>query len=229
MPNILNNFFDLFFPKECLNCGKTVEFHEKLYCLFCLSEIPITKFSQIQNNELERLFRGRLTVEAASALIFYAPKGLTKQMIHLCKYQGKHSLSQYLGQWLAKEMQDSQRFDHLDYVVPVPMHPIKRKKRGYDQVHIFARALADTLDLPMLPDVLQKENYHETQSSKNRFDRFKTLSHDFKIGDGLPIENKHVLLVDDIVTTGATMEACGSLLLHKARAKLSLACMAFTT
>ena len=228
MPYFLHHVFDLFFPKECLNCGKTVEFEKKLFCFYCLSEIPLTHYSGIHDNQLEQVFKGRLHVEAATTLTFFKRKGLVQRIIHQCKYQGNHELTSNLGSWLALEMLKSKRFDQLEYVIPVPMHPMKKKKRGYDQVAIFAEAISYELQLELIPDFLKKQTYLETQSSKNRFDRFGTLAKDFAINKNLDIKNKHVLLVDDLITTGATMEACGVLLTDQAKAKLSLASMAFT-
>ncbi|WP_434022628.1 ComF family protein [Lutimonas sp.] len=188
----------------------------------------MTKFSQISNNQLEQVFKGRLSIESASALAFFKRKGLVQKMLHQCKYLGKKELTRYLGAWLASEMKCSNRFESLDYVIPVPMHPIKKKRRGYDQVTIFASAIASELDIELLPDYLKKVHYRESQSSKNRFERFGTLVKDFRMNSTLDIKNKHVLMVDDIITTGATMEACGMLILRQANTKLSLASMAFT-
>ncbi len=228
MSNILRNVFDLFFPEECLNCGSTLEMQDKFLCLFCLSELPLTHFCEQKKNQLETNFRGRLPLEAGTSLFFFERKGLVQKLLHQLKYQGMSEIGGFLGFWLAREMQLSKRFDSIDYVIPVPMHPIKEKERGYNQVMSFASVIANELKAEFKPDLLRKVNNRNTQTTKNRFDRMKTLENDYRINEKCDIENKHILLVDDIITSGATMEACGLQLINHSPVQLSLASMAFT-
>jgi competence protein ComFC len=228
MANILTNIFNLFFSEECLYCGKVIEVRGNFLCFYCLSEMPLTNFSKHSQNELELTFKGRLPLKSATSLLYFERKGLVQKLLHQLKYHGKSEIGNFLGTWLAIEMKKSKRFDTIDFVIPIPMHPKKEKERGYNQVMGFADAIAKELGVEMIPDFLKKVNSIKAQSSKNRFDRLETLENDYKINGVASIENRHVLLVDDIITTGATMEACGFQLIHESKAKLSLASMAFT-
>ena len=228
MPNILRNIFDLFFPEECLNCGSLVEIQGKFLCIFCLSELPLTNYCTQPKNQLEMTFIGRIPLKAATSLLYFERKGAAQKLIHQLKYQGKSDLGVFLGIWLAHEMRQSNRFEEIDFVIPVPMYPKKEKERGYNQVMGFASALAKELKAELRPDVLVKVNNRKTQTSKNRFDRLKILENDYMLSDSGQIDNTHILLVDDIITSGATIEACGVQLMKHKGVQLSLASMAFT-
>jgi len=228
MPNILRDIFDLFFPEECLNCSSVLQVQGKLLCVFCLSELPLTNYSKQPKNRLEMTFRGRIPLKAATSLLYFERKGLVQKLIHRLKYHGKAEIGTFLGLWLAREIQESNRFEGIDIVIPVPMHPSKEKERGYNQVMGFASVLAKELKAELKADFLIKVNNRKTQTSKNRFDRLKILENDYQLNNSCLIDNAHVLLVDDIITSGATIEACGMQLLKQSGVQLSLASMAFT-
>ncbi len=228
MINILTNIFNLFFPEECLYCGKVLEVQGKFLCFYCLSEMPLTNFSKYPKNELEALFKGRIPLKSATALVYFERKGMIQKLLHQLKYHGKPELGNFLGTWLAIEMKKNKSYDTIDYVIPVPMHPKKERERGYNQVMGFASAIAKELNVEVLPDYLKKVNNIKSQSSKTRFDRLAILKNDYKINSLTNIENKHVLLVDDVITTGATLEACGYPIIYESKAELSLASIAFT-
>ena len=228
MPNILRNIFDLFFPEECLNCGQTVQIQGKFLCLFCLSELPLTGFSTQSKNQLETSFLGRVPLKAGTSLVYFERKGMVQKLIHQLKYEGRSEIGMFLGDWMADDMKQSQRFEGIDYVVAVPMHPKKEKNRGYNQVTGFASAIARGINAEFKPDFLRKINNRKTQTSKNRFERLKTLENDYLVGECSNIDDKHILLVDDIITSGATIEACSNQLMKHKGVQLSLASMAFT-
>ncbi|MDN3643469.1 phosphoribosyltransferase family protein [Lutimonas halocynthiae] len=173
-------------------------------------------------------FIGRIPLKAATSLFYFERKGAVQKLIHQLKYQGKSDLGIFFGLWLAREMEQSNRFEGIDFVIPVPMHPKKEKERGYNQVIGFASAIAKELQAELRPDVLLKVNNRKTQTSKNRFDRLKILENDYKLHSSDQIKNAHILLVDDIITSGATIEACGIQLMKHNGVQLSLASMAFT-
>ncbi len=228
MVNILTNIFNLFFPEECLYCGKVLEVQGKFLCFYCLSEMPLTNFSKYHKNELEGLFKGRIPLKSATSLVYFERKGMIQKLLHQLKYHGKPELGNFLGTWLAIEMKKNKSFDTIEFVIPVPMHPEKEKERGYNQVMGFASAIAEEFNVEVLPDYLKKVNNSKSQSSKTRFDRLAILKNDYKINSCTNIENKHVLLVDDVITTGATLEACGHPIIYESKAELSLASIAFT-
>lgn len=228
MPNILTDLFDLFFPQECLNCGKLLEIRGEFLCFSCLSELPLTHFSFQVGNELETSLKGRIPVKAATSLLFFEKKGLVQQLMHELKYHNKPEIGSFLGKWLGEEMMESKRFELIDFVVPVPLHPDRERERGYNQVHLFAEFLAHALQAELKEDLLIKIRNSETQTLKNRQKRFLSKEKEFILNEAGLIKNKHILLVDDTITSGATMQACADLLLSVSGVELSLASMAFT-
>lgn len=226
--NIWTDLFDIFFPESCLNCGKLQEIKGKFLCFSCLSELPLTHFSFQVENELENSFKGRIHLESAASLLYFEKKGLVQKLIHELKYKNRPEIGVFLGKWLADEMQASKRFELIDYVVPVPLHPLKEKKRGYNQVHFFAHSLADGLNAEMLPDLLQKIINNKTQTVRNRQQRIENDQEQYRATDTLLIKDKHILLVDDTITTGTTIQACADSLKMVTGLKLSLASMACT-
>ncbi len=228
MPNILADIFDLFFPQECLNCGKLLEIRGEYLCFTCLSQLPLTHFSFQVGNELEISLKGRIPVNAATSLLFFEKKGMVQRLMHELKYHNKPEIGSFLGKWLGEEMVESKRFELIDFVVPVPLHPSRERERGYNQVHLFAKFLAQALQAELKEDLLIKIRNSETQTLKNRQKRFLSKEKEFILNEVGLIKNKHILLVDDTITSGATMQACADLLLSVSGVRLSLASMAFT-
>ncbi len=229
MPNILSDLFDLFFPQVCVNCGRILQINGRFLCFYCLSEMPLTHFSFMPKNAVEITFKGRVPVRAATSLLYFEKKSLVQNLIHRLKYHQQPEIGVFLGQWLGEEMLISKRFDTIDFVIPVPLHPNKEKSRGYNQVMLFAESLSAQLKVELRPDLLIKIVDRKTQTQKRRSDRISDISEDYYIKDHDSIKNKHILLVDDIITTGATLEACSYQLLNVSGVQLSFASMAFTT
>lgn len=228
VPNILTDLFDLFFPPACINCSELLQIKDKYLCFSCLSELPLTHFSCQAGNELETSFRGRIPVHAATSLFYFQKKGIVQKLIHELKYHHQPKIGSFLGQWLGEEMVASKRFELIDIVVPVPLHRDKERKRGYNQVHSFAKSLAIALKADLKLTLLEKSRSGQTQTLKNREQRMMREEQEYMLKDAMLLENKHVLLVDDTITTGATMKACADPLCHVSGLKLSLASMAFT-
>lgn len=228
MPNILTDLFDMFFPPACLNCRKLLEIRDAYLCFSCLSELPLTHFSVQAGNELEASFKGRIPVIAATSLLFFEKKGMVQKLMHELKYHNKPEIGSFLGKWLGEEMVASKRFEMIDFVVPVPLHPNRERERGYNQVHFFAKYLAQALHAELKLHLLEKIRNSETQTAKNRQKRFMSKEKDFILNKTDLIRNKHILLVDDTITSGATMQACADLFLSVPGVKLSLASMAIT-
>jgi ComF family protein len=191
--------------------------------------MPLTHFSFMPKNAVEITFKGRVPVRAATSLLYFEKKSLVQNLIHRLKYHQQPEIGVFLGQWLGEEMLISKRFDTIDFVIPVPLHPNKEKSRGYNQVMLFAESLSAQLKVELRPDLLIKIVDRKTQTQKRRSDRISDISEDYYIKDHDSIKNKHILLVDDIITTGATLEACSYQLLNVSGVQLSFASMAFTT
>lgn len=225
---ISTDLFDLFFPETCLNCGNLQEIRGKYLCFFCLSEVPLTNFSFQSENELENSFKGRIPLHAATSLMYFEKNGMVQKLIHELKYNNKPEIGTFLGKWLAEEMRSSKRFEMIDLVVPVPLHPDKQKKRGYNQVHAFAHSLAEGLNARLGLHLLRKIRNNQSQTSKNRQQRVVTKEDQYLVTDKILLKGKHILLVDDTITTGATMQACADSLSAVSDIKISLASMACT-
>lgn len=228
MPNILKDLFDLFFPPACINCSELLQIKDKHLCFACLSELPLTHFSCEAGNELETSFRGKIPVQAATSLFYFQKKGIVQKLIHELKYRHQPKIGSFLGKWLGEEMAVSKRFELIDIVIPVPLHRDKERKRGYNQVHSFAKSLAIALKADLQVNLLEKIKNGQTQTLKNREQRMIIGEQEYLLKDSILLENKHILLVDDTITTGATMKACADPLCDVTGLKLSLASMAFT-
>jgi len=226
--NPIRDIFELFFPKLCSHCDTHLGTNEALICLPCRFELPQASFSSQKGNDLEKTFYGRIPIVFATSLLRYNRKGITQHLIHQLKYKGKQELGTFFGEWLGTELIETTRCPQFDFVVPVPLHDKKLRDRGYNQVGKFGRKIAEILNIPFDETVLMRRLDSKTQTSKLRIERFKDLQEKFFILNGALFENKHILLVDDVVTTGATLEACAIKLQEIKGIKVSLATIAFT-
>ena len=224
----LKDIFNLFYPKLCVGCDEPLVKNETKICLKCRFELPVANFTNIADNMVERTFYGRVKIEYATTLLFYRTKGLSQKLIYQLKYKGKQDIGRLLGQWLGNDLKESERFPCVDFIVPVPLHPKKLKKRGYNQLSTFGGSLSQILNIPFISDVLIKESITDTQTLKKRIERWKNVDEIFHLTDNTVFKNKHILLIDDVITTGATLEACALELSKTKGIKISIATMAFT-
>lgn len=218
----------MFFPEVCRACGNHLSDNELQICTNCRHQLPLTNFHSDKENAVHKMLYGRVPLEHATALLHFSKKGIVQQLMHNLKYRGHESIGQFLGEWLGNELQTETGYTAVDIVIPVPLHKSKLRKRGYNQVDLFGRALAISLEAEYNPSVLVKSVNSKTQVFKNRLNRNFKATNDFEIVNGSSLEHKHILLVDDIITTGATVESCASQLLKIEGLKLSLATMAIT-
>ncbi len=223
---MLNSLTDLFFPKVCYACNHLLADNEKYVCTSCRHKLPVTNFHFNSDDSVNRVFYGRVPIVHATALLRYEKKGLTKSLIHNLKYKGFEEIGLFLGNWLGSELSTVEEYSDIDLIIPVPLHKKKLRKRGYNQVAIFAQQLAKHLDAIYVDDVLIKTSNTSSQVTKNRISRWLHNSEIFRIANIEKIDYKHVLLVDDIITTGATLEACANILQQAKNVKISIATMA---
>jgi ComF family protein len=190
--------------------------------------LPLTSFHSDTNNAVHKMLYGRVKLEQATALLHFSKKGIVQQLMHNLKYRGEQEIGKVLGEWLGEELASIEGYKTIDVVIPVPLHKAKLKSRGYNQVDYFGIALAKALNADFNTSVLVKTTNTKTQVFKDRLKRNFNQTTNFKIISGNVLEDKHILLVDDIITTGATIEDCANCLLHIDGIKLSLATMAIT-
>ncbi len=224
----LKDILNIFFPEICVCCNDQLTHNEKIVCLTCRHDLPLTNFSFEPNNLVEKSFYGRSRIENATALFYFLKKGKTQQLIHELKYNKQQQVGYFAGDWLGSELVESKRFDNIDYVIPVPLHPKKLKSRGYNQVTTFGESLAKQLNTQYNDTILIKVSSTKTQTKKLRLDRWKNVQELFVIKNDDTLKNKHILLIDDIITTGATLESCCNAFAKIEGLKISIACIAYT-
>ncbi len=225
---MIKNLLNLFFPKVCLSCNNHLLDNELQICTNCRHELPLTNFHDDKSNAVHKTLYGRVQLENATALLHFSKKGRVQQLIHNLKYRGYEEVGDLLGAWLGAELKMIPSYNEIDVVLPVPLHKSKQRARGYNQVDRFARHIASAIKADYQPSVLIKQFNTSTQVFKDRLKRSASKGEMFKIVDDTSLRNKHVLLVDDIITTGATIEDCAEPLLKIEGIKLSLATMAIT-
>lgn len=206
--SIWNDCWELFFPRCCVVCGKRLLKAERDLCIQCLAKLPRTNLHQQKNNEMEQAFWGRFPIERASAFLYYSKGGDVRKLLYALKYYGHRQVGEVLGRYMACEMVDADFFNGIDCIIPVPLHPQKLRIRGYNQSELLARGVSSVTGIPVLTDRLCREQHTETQTHKSRYGRWKNVNEMFSLNTHYSLKDKHVLLVDDVFTTGATLIAC---------------------
>ncbi|MBE7640834.1 MULTISPECIES: ComF family protein [Salegentibacter] len=225
---MFHDLTNLFYPKICNCCDTQLLKAEKVICTACLHQLPTTNYHLDNENTTKKVFDARLSLENATSLLYFRKKGLVQKLIHNLKYRKQEDVGYFLGNWLGDQLASHPGFSNVDCVLPVPLHHKKLKKRGFNQVAAFSKVLANKLNAKYIDDVLVKKSGSRTQTLKKRLGRWGVIDATFMIENQKKLENKHLLLVDDLVTTGATLEACGNKLLQIKNTKLSIATMAIT-
>jgi ComF family protein len=205
---MLLNLLNLFYPKVCAGCETILLHNEYVICTHCRHEIPLTLHHTFDNKEVKDKFYGRLDLHFVGALFYFHKKGIVQEMIHKLKYKGHEEIGTAIGLWYGSELKDHPIGKDVDVIIPVPLHKNRLKKRGYNQVTTFGQALATTLNIPFNPHVLIRSKYTETQVWKSLVERSNVTDKGFEAVDDEALHGKHFLLIDDVITTGATLEAC---------------------
>jgi ComF family protein len=216
----------LFFPHVCKCCYAEISQHDQYICPGCLADLPYTGFTQLYANPVEKIFFGRVPVEAATSLFFFTPASSVQKLIHQIKYNGQQQLAVYLGKMMGREMQASPRFEGLDMIVPLPLFKTREKQRGYNQAALLAVGISDTTGLPLAGKAVKRVRESLSQTRKTRAERWQNVEGLFSVSENLG-ENRHILLVDDVITTGATLDACASAILREKGNKVSIMTLAY--
>lgn len=224
----LHDFFSLFFPRTCHACGETLVSGETCICTFCQFHLPFTRFSREKENKLTEIFWGRAPIETGAPLFYFQKGGKVQHLIHRFKYKGFLEIGHFLGVLHGNDLRESPYYQGLNMVVPVPLHPAKVRKRGFNQSEIFGRGIAESLNIRLVTNGLLRIIPTSTQTRKTRFRRWENVESVFHIPDPKVFENKNILLVDDVVTTGSTLEACAQKLMEVDGTKVWLATIAIT-
>lgn len=218
----------LFFPHCCAGCGNDVLAPEQLLCLACISRLPLTNFHRYTGNPVENIFRGRLPLISAASYCYFTKDSLLQHLLHQFKYKDQREIGYWFGRRMGETLMASPHFIKPDALIPIPLFAARERKRGYNQASILCDGMAETTGLPVWKNIITRTSLTETQTRKNRIERWKNIEGRFALQNAAAIQGKHILLVDDVITTGATLEACGQTLLTAGNVQLSIATLAFT-
>ncbi|MFI5188192.1 MAG: ComF family protein [Chitinophagales bacterium] len=226
---IKDSFLHVLFPHVCSGCGSDIINNESRLCLQCISEMPETNFHLHINNPVEKIFWGRIPVSNATSQYYFTKESLMQHIMHQLKYRGNKELGKQLGRLIGRDLQQANRFKSIDALIPLPLFPAKEKKRGYNQATVLCEGIADVMNIELIRDAIVRIQHTETQTKKGRMERWQNIEGKFELIRPEKIHDKHVLLVDDVITTGATLEACGQEILKVDNTKLSIATLCFAS
>lgn len=224
----VHNLFNLFYPNNCVCCHQNLLDQEKIICIDCRIDLPFVDNGDFKSNQLTQTLEGRVLIENGASFLYYHPTGKVKQLMHQLKYKNNQEVGTFLGNWFAYTLLESKKFTRIDYIIPVPLHQKKLRKRGYNQLTKLGESFSRVLQIPFLEDVLTRNSANKTQTGKKRLERFTNVDTKFSLSKANIINNKHLLLIDDVITTGATLEACSKELLKADNVKISMATIALT-
>jgi ComF family protein len=226
---LARSLFHLFFPHCCPGCGNDVLDHEQLLCLGCISHLPVTNFHLHTGNQVENIFRGRLPLVSATSYCYFTKDSLLQHLLHQFKYNNHPEIGHWFGRRIGESLLASAHSTLPDALIPIPLFAARERRRGYNQASIVCEGISEVTGIPVWKDIVIRTSSTETQTRKNRIERWQNIEGRFALQHPATIRDKHLLLVDDVVTTGATLEACGRTLLAAGNVQLSIATLAVTS
>ena len=229
MPLIWNDILRFFYPHTCIGCGSELFDLKHFLCIDCLRTLPKTGFEKVTENQTAKLLAGRLPIEKGCSWLFFEKGSTTQKLIHQLKYRNNKPLGEFLGFAMGKQLEESNWFDGMDLLIPLPLNKKKMNIRGYNQSEVICRGLSDATGLPVEEVAVIRTVFTETQTKKSRIQRWRNVAEVFDLLDTGHLDGKHALLVDDVVTTGATLDACGQVLLKVNGLKLSVLTLAIAS
>lgn len=229
LKTIFSSTLHLFYPHVCTGCGSDLLQEDHLLCIKCIHQLPHTHFAPMVNNPVEKYFWGRLPLTAAYSQFYFSKEFLLQHLIHRLKYRGDTTIGFYLGGIMGKTLLKCDRFNAVDALIPLPLYAEKEHKRGYNQATVICNGMAAEMNIPVLNNAVIRRHATETQTRKHRTERWDNVKDSFKVAAPGELSGKHLLLVDDVVTTGATLEACGNVILQEDNIRLSIATLAYAS
>ncbi len=225
--NILSDLLWLLFPELCASCDKALNSGEVCLCTYCRLHLPKTNFHLEAENPIVKQFWGKVNVNAAAAYYYFSKGEKVQHLIHQLKYRGKKEVGNFVGEAYGIDLKQAGLFTNAEIVVPVPLHPSKFRKRGYNQSDFFGEGISKAMKIPFSADALKRNLATETQTRKHRYERFENVDRVFEISKPGLLKGKHVLLVDDVITTGSTLTACAEAILELPGTTVSIVAMAY--
>ena len=208
-------------------CGNVMFHQEKVICTKCLYNLPKTNFWNYKDNPVSEIFWGRMELYSAASFLFFNKGSRVQRMMHNLKYRGKKDVGLFLGELMGRELRKSEFFNTAEVIIPVPVHPKKKLKRGYNQSDLIAEGLAKSMKIEIQKENLVKTINTESQTKKSRYERWLNVNSTFKVKNPELLKHKHIILVDDVITTGATIEACANVLKNIEGTKVSVISLAY--
>ena len=222
-----DDFISLLFPRICYGCGNHLLRNESLICTECYVVIPRTGYHTVKDNPVAQLFWGRCLIEKAAAFSFYNKGSRIRNLIHNLKYKGIKEIGFELGKIYGLSLKSSGFTDDIDLIIPVPLHPSKKRIRGFNQSELISAGISEVTGIEVDATSLSRTTASETQTRRSRYERWTNVEGIFRISDPDVLRGKHVLLVDDVITTGSTIESCANELLRVEGLKVSAVALAF--
>lgn len=223
LKNALNSVLDFIYPRVCVSCENILIKQEKHLCLNCLMNLPKTNSHLIETELIDRKFWGKINVKNTYSYLKFTKKGRVQEILHALKYRNKPDLAEYMGKLYGIDLKEVGFENEIDFIIGIPLHIDKEKIRGYNQANAFAKGLSEALNVPYLTDIMIRNTFTDSQTKKgSRFGRYKNIEGVFELKQQEEIVNKRIALVDDILTTGSTLEVAGELLLEKGCRELSI-------
>lgn len=228
MISIAKSLLQLVYPHYCIGCGSDHLGLQQQLCSRCTHQLPETGFFRQHNNPVEKAFFGRIRVNQAGALYYFTKQSLVQELMVQLKYhQNKHA-GLFLGRMMGYALRSEPRFADVDLLVPLPLNPKKEFKRGYNQAEVICEGIREVWSRPLLTKAVQREKFTDSQTTQNRLSRWQNMEGVFQVTQPDQLINQHILLIDDVITTGATLEACGQAILSVPNCRLSIAAAAYT-
>ena len=226
---LCESLLHLAFPHICEGCGTDIIPPDHYLCIQCLSKLPDTHYESHASNPVEKIFWGRLPITAATSKYYFTKDSILQHLLHQFKYRGHQRLGLYLGRRMGSMLINNPRFEDVEALVPLPLFPEKERRRGYNQAMVLCTGINEVWKRPIINDAVVRIRATESQTKKNRIERWQNMEDRFQLKDPLALSHKHVLLIDDVVTTGATLEACGRAILQAENTRLSIATLCIST
>lgn len=226
--NMITDFLSLIFPDLCQACGNSLFKGEHIICLKCRHHLPGARFAEDPRNPAAQVFWGRVPARAVITAFLYNKGNTIQKLVHQFKYRGVKEIGLFLGEELGREFLKNKYGNEIDLIIPVPLHRRKQKKRGFNQSEIIGKGVSIVMGAELNTSTLYRRSFSSTQTRKSKYQRWENVEHIFHLRNPDMIKNKHILLIDDVITTGATMEACAQALLQVEGVTLSLGAVAFT-
>ncbi|MEQ6121335.1 ComF family protein [Reichenbachiella sp. MALMAid0571] len=226
MKRILTDFLSLFYPRACICCNRTLLSKEEYICMHCRLDFPLTNFSVVGDNPLRRHLLTIENLDYVFAYLKYVRHGAAQKILHELKYRDQKGLGIMMGQWLGYYILEKAEMLDIDLIIPIPLHKSKLRKRGYNQSALIAEGLSKSLGINWEGNILERKVYTSTQTKKGKTDRWVNVDNIFQKSNNKDIKNQHILLIDDVITTGATIESAAKILTESGVGKISIACIA---